>query len=346
MQNDGGVTGTWNGVCKSYAIYVTDSSSSNPSDWGAPVATGTWTWPNLQERKEVTFMAKTGRYVYFARLSAYGWFTEQGYPGYAGANEIWVYEQGGGGGGGSAGDAYYHADGNGNITCMIDANQAIVANYKYDPYGRTISSSGGLATVNVYRFSSKEIHPSSGMYYYLYRFYDPNTQRWLNRDPLGDDGSLVYAVAKIEPRIERRSEGELAAMVEAVRDPLSIFTQVNLNLYGADGNNPVSNFDAYGLDFASCYADCIEHYRDPLGNGIGYICNAGLNKLVGPTGRTGIGGAGSHPTTWQHKLGSKFGSVGSKIGKAAGRAAIVLTIADGFFDLGLLGGCAAACAGE
>jgi hypothetical protein len=163
---------------------------------------------------------------------------------------------------------------------------------------------------------------------------------------MGDDGSLVYAVAKIEPRFERRSEGELAAMVDAVRDPLSIFTQVNLNLYGADGNNPVNNFDAFGLDFASCYADCIEHYRDPVGNGLGYVCNAGLNKLVGPTGRTGIGGAGSHPTTWQHKLGSKFGSVGSKIGKAAGRAAIVLTIADGFFDLGLLGGCAAACAGE
>ena len=100
MANDGGSAGTWNGVYKDYAIYVTDSSSSNPSDWGAPVATGTWTWPNLQERKEVTFTPKTGRYVYFFRVSGYGWYTEYGYPGWAGANEIWVYEPGGGGGGG------------------------------------------------------------------------------------------------------------------------------------------------------------------------------------------------------------------------------------------------------
>ena len=169
--------GTWNGVYKNYAIYVTDSASDNQADWGNPVATGTWTWPNLQERKDVTFTPKSGRYVYFARLSAYGWFTEQGYPGYAGANEIWVYEQGGGGSGGSLVHSFYHADGNGNVTCMVDGGLSIVGSYKYDPYGRTISSSGN----NNYQFSSKEFLLYSGMYYYLYRFYDPNTQRWLNR---------------------------------------------------------------------------------------------------------------------------------------------------------------------
>jgi RHS repeat-associated protein len=95
-----------------------------------------------------------------------------------------VYEQGGGGG--ALAHNYYHADGNGNVTCLVDNNQAIVASYKYDPYGRTISSSGSLAAANIYRFSSKELHAKSGMYYYLYRFYDPNTQRWLNRDPIGE----------------------------------------------------------------------------------------------------------------------------------------------------------------
>ena len=177
--------GTWNGVYKNYAIYVTDSASDNQADWGNPVATGTWTWPNLQERKDVTFTPKSGRYVYFARLSGYGWFTEQGYPGYAGANEIRVYEQGGGGSGGSLVHSFYHADGNGNVTCMVDGGLSIVGSYKYDPYGRTISSSGN----NNYQFSSKEFLLYSGMYYYLYRFYDPNTQRWLNRDPIQEYGS-------------------------------------------------------------------------------------------------------------------------------------------------------------
>jgi RHS repeat-associated protein len=61
-----------------------------------------------------------------------------------------------------------------------------VSNYRYDPFGNTISSSGTLASANVYRFSSKEIHVNSGMYYYGYRFYDPNLQRWINRDPIVD----------------------------------------------------------------------------------------------------------------------------------------------------------------
>ena len=48
--------------------------------------------------------------------------------------------------------AYYFADGNGNITCMIDTNQAVVATYLYDPYGRILSQSGPLAAANLYRF--------------------------------------------------------------------------------------------------------------------------------------------------------------------------------------------------
>jgi hypothetical protein len=35
-----------------------------------------------------------------------------------------------------------------------------------------------------------------------------------------------------------------------------------------------------------------------------------------------------------------------QVGKAVGRAAVVITIYDGFFYLGLTAGCAAACAGE
>jgi RHS repeat-associated protein len=78
----------------------------------------------------------------------------------------------------------YHADGNGNVTFMLNSSQAVVASYRYDPFGNTISSSGSLATANIYRFSSKEFHVNSGMYYYGYRFYDPYLQRWINRDPI------------------------------------------------------------------------------------------------------------------------------------------------------------------
>jgi len=100
---------------------------------------------------------------------------------------------------------YYHCDGNGNVTCLIYTNTASMdtfdwgtftdvlttnnvyaAKYLYDPYGNLLAESGPLAEANKYRFSSKEWDSQAGLYYYLYRFYDPNLQRWLNRDPLGE----------------------------------------------------------------------------------------------------------------------------------------------------------------
>jgi len=84
----------------------------------------------------------------------------------------------------------YHADGNGNVTALVDSAQASAASYRYDPYGRFLGSSGGMSGANVYRFSSKEWFQNLGLYYYGYRFYDPNLQRWINRDPIGQEGGI------------------------------------------------------------------------------------------------------------------------------------------------------------
>jgi len=88
----------------------------------------------------------------------------------------------------SANSMFYHCDGNGNVKVLTDPSQDIVAKYFYDAFGNVIGSYGPLAAVNLYRFSSKEAHPPSGLVYYLYRYYDPNLQRWLNRDPIGEEG--------------------------------------------------------------------------------------------------------------------------------------------------------------
>ena len=85
---------------------------------------------------------------------------------------------------------FYHSDGNGNITFMLNSGQSMVASYRFDPFGNAISSSGILANANVYRFSSKECQTNSGMYYYLYRFYDSGMQRWSNSDPAEERGGI------------------------------------------------------------------------------------------------------------------------------------------------------------
>ncbi|NLH72866.1 MAG: RHS repeat-associated core domain-containing protein, partial [Verrucomicrobia bacterium] len=98
---------------------------------------------------------------------------------------------------------FYHADGNGNVTALADSGGTLQASYIYDPYGRHLAGAGALLTSNVMRFSSKpwvsslSSSATTGLYYYGYRFYDPYSQRWLNRDPLPRDESanLYFYVA-------------------------------------------------------------------------------------------------------------------------------------------------------
>lgn len=101
---------------------------------------------------------------------------------------------------------YYNADGNGNVTGFLNSKQPVVGRYLYDSYGNTLSLSGPQAEANPYRFSSKEYHANAGLYYYGYRFYEPSLQRWLNRDPIGEQTGLnLYRafendpIAKIDP---------------------------------------------------------------------------------------------------------------------------------------------------
>jgi RHS repeat-associated protein len=109
----------------------------------------------------------------------------------------------------SSNSMYYHSDGNGNVTMLINPSQFIVARYLYDAFGNVLSAAGSMAQQNVYRFSSKEAHLNSGLLYYGYRYYDPNLQRWINTDPLGELGGI--------------------------------------NLYGYVRNNPIGKSDRYGL---------------------------------------------------------------------------------------------------
>ena len=135
--------------------------------------------------------------------------------------------------------AYYFADGNGNITYMLNGSQSM-ASYRYDPFGNTISQSGSLADANVYRFSSKEIHVNSGMYYYGGRFYDPNLQRWITRDPIGERGGL--------------------------------------NLYGFCEGDPIGRWDGFGYyDIGCCDDAAVKEGRQKLINGYNTV-HADLEK--------------------------------------------------------------------
>ena len=148
--------------------------------------------------------------------------------------------QGAGGVGGllavSMGGQYYFPshDANGNIVAYVDEQGSIVAEYTYDAFGSTISQSGPMADAFAHRFSTKYYDSETGLYYYGYRFYSPILHRWLNRDPIAEDGGL--------------------------------------NLYGFCGNNGVNAVDLLGMAKFYVYftGDSLTHGHNDIGkNGEG-----------------------------------------------------------------------------
>ena len=81
-------------------------------------------------------------------------------------------------------------DGNGNVTEYTDVSGSISAHYEYSPFGETAIQTGSLADTFGFRFSTKYWENEAKLYYYGYRFYAPGVGRWLNRDPIGEKGSL------------------------------------------------------------------------------------------------------------------------------------------------------------
>jgi RHS repeat-associated protein len=68
------------------------------------------------------------------------------------------------------------------------------------PFGEILRATGQMATANPFRFSTKFRDDETGLLYYGYRYYDPITGRWLNRDPIGENGGAnVYGFVGNDP---------------------------------------------------------------------------------------------------------------------------------------------------
>jgi RHS repeat-associated protein len=79
---------------------------------------------------------------------------------------------------------------------LTDSAGSQVAHYIYTAFGDAIVSLGigDAAAANPFRFSTKYVCPVNELVYYGYRWYDPANGRWLNRDPIGENGGInLYA---------------------------------------------------------------------------------------------------------------------------------------------------------
>ncbi|WP_257229158.1 RHS repeat domain-containing protein [Akkermansia muciniphila] len=90
---------------------------------------------------------------------------------------------------------------------MFDAQGNVAAAYDYSPYGQA-ASTGDL--VQPVQWSAEMHDDDLALVYYNYRYYNPRDGRWINRDPIAEQGGW--------------------------------------NLYAFLGNSPQDKFDALGLE--------------------------------------------------------------------------------------------------
>ncbi|MEW6429058.1 MAG: RHS repeat-associated core domain-containing protein [Thermodesulfobacteriota bacterium] len=95
-------------------------------------------------------------------------------------------------------DYAYLYDGRGNVTGIIDSNQAPVASYRYDAFGRLLSSPTGFS--QPFQYSTKRYDAATGLSYFGYRYYAAGIGRWTSRDPIGERGGVnLYGYVSNDP---------------------------------------------------------------------------------------------------------------------------------------------------
>jgi RHS repeat-associated protein len=143
------------------------------------------------------------------------------------------------------------------------SSRTVVARYDYDPYGqwKVVSDTSSSDYKMFLGYAGYFYHAASGLCLTKYRAYDPQTGRWLSRDPIGEEGGL--------------------------------------NLYAYVSNRPLNNTDAFGL-YSACKCQCDREAAEGFKKCSSYAHTAGLvggylGGILG--GIVGMVGGRTHGTT-------------------------------------------------
>ena len=125
---------------------------------------------------------------------------------------------------------FYKKNLQGDITAICNKAGAEVVWYRYDAWGRIVSSTNVVHSENIYRTISRA-NPfryrgyyydyDLGLYYLNSRYYDPNTGRFLNADGyINANGDLIgfnmYAYCSNNPVMYIDSNGESIGSIVAL----------------------------------------------------------------------------------------------------------------------------------
>jgi len=228
---------------------------------------------------------------------------------------------------------YYHRDHQGNILALTDSNQNEVESYSYDAYGVT-SHSQTVDTNNPYTYTGRE-YDDEDLYYYRARYYDPQTQRFLSKDPIGFAG------------------GDFNLYRYVLNDPVNMIDPLGLEVglpgessFWTPNNTHNSSKCSSNNDKNDCLSKCLQkNYGDlytwasalsPLS-----MVSAGLDVYGGQTSRK-LKQIGLKKLHTDYKVGKRMLKTGSQFGKFNSVMAVVGAGALGF-QVGALGYCYFSC---
>ncbi len=161
-------------------------------------------------------------------------------------------------------------DGNGNVVGLVQSGDGTWSGrYDYTAFGETVRQEGAFGAVNPFRFSTKFTDTETGLLYFGFRYYNPATGRWLNRDPIGEEGGVnVY--------------GYVANAPTTTVDPFG------LALYAFDGTNN----DGYRDEASGQETNVFVLYKYYKGANSAYAPGVGTNDgVLNPLGSAfGAGG--------------------------------------------------------
>ena len=198
----------------------------------------------------------------------------------------------------------YLQDANFNVTAVVDDAGSVVERYSYTPYGEVIFLDSSFAPrsssllSNEILYTGRRRDPETGLQINRNRFYASHLGRWVNRDPIGYEGSQwnLYEYVGGRPSTLADPNGQQAGFI---------------------GRLPYWQKNGFE-SLEDCIEDCVKPRKNfcravggTLGTISGYIGGAYLGTIINPGGGT-VGGA---------QAGGVFGSAicctaGEELGEA------------------------------
>ncbi|MCK4341969.1 MAG: hypothetical protein KAY37_09630 [Phycisphaerae bacterium] len=143
---------------------------------------------------------------------------------------------------------YYHTNDLGNVVALTDADGVVVDRYAYDPYGLPVGHEGN--TSNPFTFvgglgvMTEDFDDPMALYFMRARFYDPDTGRFLGKDPVA--GALTdplglnrYAYGLDNPLLHTDPSGEVINLITgAIGASVGFFGTVVSDVISGEWSDP------------------------------------------------------------------------------------------------------------